>query len=289
MNPSCSVSNISVIIPTYKRSYQLLQTIEKIRACFPVPAEILVHVDYGDEDTKAMLSETNPDVIILKSEQTQGPGGGRNRLIQQASCDCIACFDDDSWPMDKDYFAAALNLLQANLDVAVVNAEVFHPGEHSKPVSSEVYEVNSFQNCACIVRKEAFLNTQGYLPLRYAYGMEEADLALQFQDAGWRMLRSSQLRVYHDSDLHHHTSTMVNSWHITNTALLAYLRYPKRFWGIGCLKVLNRIRYALSAGRYSGILSGIVRIPLVIYRYRHYRKPIQVSTYRTHQQMGRST
>ena len=48
------------------------------------------------------------------SESTQGPGGGRNRLIGAATSPLIASFDDDSWPLDRDYFRLAAELFLAH-------------------------------------------------------------------------------------------------------------------------------------------------------------------------------
>ena len=98
------------------------------------------------------------------------------------------------------------------------------------------------------MRRDAFLVTRGYLPLHHAYGMEEADLALQFLDAGRELLYAPALRVYHDTRLEHHASEAVNAAHIRNTALLAYLRYPIPYWALGALQVLNRVRYAAHRG-----------------------------------------
>ena len=249
-----NTSPISVIIPTFKRSQQILNTIEKICSCSPMPTEILVHIDYGDDETEAILNRIDREISILRSSATQGPGGGRNRLVQQASCDYIASFDDDSWPLDEQYFSVANNLLDAHPDVGVITGKVFHRKSTTSPVGNELYEVNSFHACGCIMRKEAILATRGYVPLRYAYGMEETDLSLQLLEQGWRMLLTSQLRVFHDTDMSHHSSRVVNSWHITNTALLAFLRYPKRFWFIGVAKTLNRVYYALSRHRYQGVV-----------------------------------
>ncbi len=58
-------------------------------------------------------------------------------------------------------------------------------------------------------------------------------MALQLLDAGWSILRVPDLRVYHDTQFKHHHTKAVNSAHIRNTALLAYLRYPWRKFSFG--------------------------------------------------------
>ena len=80
------------------------------------------------------------------------------------------------------------------------------------------------------MRRDAFLQTAGYLPLRYAYGMEEVDLALQLLDRGWKIMAASELRVFHDTEMKHHSSPSVNAAQISNVGLLVFLRYPIRYW-----------------------------------------------------------
>ena len=144
---------------------------------------------------------------------------------------------------------------------AVLTGQVTLRGQKVSNVDDSITETHCYENCACVLRREAFLQTNKYLPLRYAYGMEEADVALQLLDSGWSILKVPKLRVFHDSDLNHHSSAEVNASHITNAALLAFLRYPISYWPLGIAQVINRIRYALSVGRHRGLLMGLFSIP----------------------------
>ncbi len=276
---SNSLPLFSAVIPTWRRTTQLRDTLNRLLACQPAPAEIFVHVDAGDPETISMLAQEYTNTVRwVTSEKTQGPGGGRNLLIAQAQFPLIACFDDDSWPIDKDFFLKAAALMTEYPRTAVLAGQVTLRGQEVLPPSNEIGEANCYENCACVLRKEAFLQTSMYLPLRYAYGMEEMDVALQLLDQGWSILRTPQLRVYHDSDLNHHASKEVNASHITNAALLAFLRYPVLFWPLGVAQVLNRARYAFIVGRHQGILQGLLAIPATVRRYRRARKPVQKAT-----------
>ncbi|MCX8156984.1 MAG: hypothetical protein N3J91_11150, partial [Verrucomicrobiae bacterium] len=70
----------------------------------------------------------------------------------------------------------------------------------------------------------------------------------------------------------------INAAHITNTALLAYLRYPITMWPLGAIQVINRVKYALIQKRYSGIIRGLIQIPLMCYKYRKYRNVVKHHT-----------
>jgi GT2 family glycosyltransferase len=280
MTLSLTKVSVSALIPTYNRIDKLEQCLQTILSCDPLPSEIIIHIDGGDYETEPFLiSQNYPLVSWISSSTTQGPGGGRNKLIKEAKFTILAGFDDDSWPLDKDYFKIAAETFALYPQASVINCQEIRPDDLSRPPrNNQIKEVNCFQNCACLIRREAFLQTSGYLPLRYAYGMEEADVALQFLDHGWQILESFNLRVFHDTQLTHHNNPSINAAHIANIALLAYLRYPFNYCPLGILQVLNRIRYAASVGRWNGISQGLWEIPHLLWHYRHQRHPVQINT-----------
>jgi len=274
-----STANISAVIPTFCRALALRVTLEKILACKPSPSEVLVQIDAGDVETASMLErEFSRRVSWEQNREILGPGGGRDLLIRRARKPLVACFDDDSWPEDMDYFARAAQLALEFPQVAVLAASIRLRGSERKTEERRIRSMTCFENGGCVVRREAFLQIQGYLPLRYAYGMEEADVALQLRDRGWKILAAPELRVFHDADLGHHQSPAINAAHITNTALLAFLRYPVWLWPVGAGQVIRRVNYAIRAGRRAGILRGLADITAVCWRYRGYRRPVRAST-----------
>jgi len=70
-----------------------------------------------------------PQLGVIASETSIGPGGGRNKLVSAARNELIASFDDDSYPMDTDYFSRARLLAEAFPDAAVFAASIFHRNE----------------------------------------------------------------------------------------------------------------------------------------------------------------
>lgn len=270
---------ISVVIPTWRRTDQLLPTLGKLLECDPVPDEILVHVDAGDRESASAMREAYGDSVgIIESISTQGPGGGRNLLITRARNPYFASFDDDSWPLRRDYFMRATRLLDSHPEAAVVTATILYGMDDSSAGDDSSRRVSSFEGCGHVGRCQAFREIPGYVPLRYAYGMEEADVALQLMDLGWEIRKSGSLRVYHDTELTHHASPALNAAQITNMALKAYLRYPVRYWPYGVLQVLNRVKYSLQSGRYRGIVSGLISIPDQCLRHRGSRSALKTST-----------
>lgn len=278
MTSSCSVT---ALIPTWNRTNLLGQTLNRILACRPVPDEILIHVDAGDEQTCPQLSYRFQHAVrFLKATSRQGPGGGRNHLVHAARNEILASFDDDSHPLDTDYFARAIALMDQHPAAAVLAAAVTWRGQQPAPDHGPVTPARSYENCGCIMRRSAFLQTHGYLPLEQAYGMEEADLALQLLDKEYTLLQCPELRVFHDASPDRHADAATNAAHIRNTALLAWLRYPRRYWPLGMAQTARRVAYALRQRRFQGIAAGLVSIPKACWNTRSLRRPVRSATIR---------
>jgi GT2 family glycosyltransferase len=265
---------ITAIVTGYRRVDDLLKTLRILRGCEPAPAEILVHIDGGERDTAAAVSREFPDLTVLVSDRRVGPGGGRNRMAAAAAHDIVASFDDDSYPIDRDYFARVQHTFRDYPDAWVVDAQVFHLNEAIEPDTTASEWVADFSGGACAYRRERYLQTGGYVPLPTAYGMEEVDFGLRLHALGGRVLRSGRLRVFHHTDRSHHADPSITSASIVNLALLTYLRYPLSMWAIGAAQCANRIQWLLRHGRRRGVWRGLVSIPAAIAEHRRERDPL---------------
>lgn len=277
---------VSVIIPTFKRVDALRGTLNKLLQCDPAAAEILVHVDAGDQETPAMLAVEFPMVELICSDTRQGPGGGRNKLMNASGHETVISLDDDSWPICGDFMGVARHLIECHTSTAAIACHIVEQDSQPEPQQQESPEDSltstfSFVGCGAIIRRSAFLKTAGYLPLRYAYGMEEADVSLQLLNLGYQIKKSAALSVFHDCPREtHHRNPRINGAQITNTGLLAFLRYPVSQWPYGLMQVINRVRFAIRKRRLRGIISGIASIPATCWRYRRHHSPVKASTIR---------
>jgi len=267
-------TGISAIVTAYDRVDQTLATLRVIQSCIPAPDEVLVHVDANQVECEKAIRAEFPDLRILRSTEQIGPGGGRNRLMNAAQFDFVASFDDDSYPLDSDYFARALKLFEKFPDASVVCAAVYHMGEAIRLDEQRAQWTADFLGAASVYRRSAFLDAGGYVPLPVAYGMEEVDLALRVHSRGGKILTSHWLRVFHNTDLRHHADPRVTASSIANLALLAYLRYPVSLWGIGAGQCANRLLWLLRHGRRRGILKGLTMIPAHLRAHHRYRLPV---------------
>jgi glycosyltransferase involved in cell wall biosynthesis len=281
--------NISVIIPTYNRVDKLQVSLRRILACDPSPGEVIVHVDGGDTQTAVFVRSKFPEVRLIESAIRSGPGGGRNQLMAAASYPIVASFDDDSYPLDTDYFARLGMIFDEFPSVAVLGAAIFHQGEEIKPTDLSCRWVADFVGCGCAYRREAFLFTTGFVPLPIAYGMEEVDLAIRLHGSGRSILETRWLRVMHLTTRQHHLAPTITAAAVANLCLLTYLRYPITCWGIGFVQVVNRIWWLLRSKRWQGILAGLVQAPRLIRRYAVYRGTVSASALHSYLRLRRQT
>ncbi len=181
--------------------------------------------------------------------------------MNAAQFEFVASFDDDSYPIDSDYFARALKLFEKFPEASVICAALYHAGESIGLDERSAQWTADFSGGACIYRRSAFLEAGGYVPLPVAYGMEEVDLAIRLHSRGGKILTTPWLRVFHNTDLKRHGDPRVTAGSIANLALLAYLRYPVSLWAIGVGQCANRLLWLLRHGRRRGILKGLTMIP----------------------------
>jgi GT2 family glycosyltransferase len=279
---------VSVIIPTRNRASVLCHSLERIMNCNPRPSEILVYIDNASDDSCAVLPRRFDTVRLLTGAMRVGPGGARNSLIRHARNEVVSSFDDDSFPLDVDYFQRVQQVMTEFPTAAIVASVVYHRDENMETPDRETFITSDFIGCGCVYRRSIFLATSGYVPLPTAYGMEEVDLALRLHAQGEVVVSSKRLRVFHDTDLDRHADRQVTIASIANLALLTYLRYPLVLWPVGVGQILRRIVWLLRHARYAGVLRGIANIPAQCYRYRQFRQTLSVSAVRSYLALRRS-
>ena len=279
---------ISAIVTAYDRVDQTLKTLRILESCDPKPDEILVHVDGNRVECAHAIRQKSPQIRVLVSEERVGPGGGRNKLIAAANYELIASFDDDSYPIDSDYFARVVQLFDLFSEASILCASLYHAGKAIGLDERKAQWTADFSGGACVYRREAFINAGGYVPLPVAYGMEEVDLALRLHSAGGKILSSSWLRVFHETDLRRHAQPHVTAASIANLALLAYLRYPVSLWSIGVWQCTNRVLWLLRNGRRRGIWRGLTMIPGHLRAHRRFRLTVSNRAVRSYLALRRA-
>jgi GT2 family glycosyltransferase len=280
---------VTAIVPTFDRPEKCIETLNKIYSCIPCPAEVIIHIDGNQRESASTIQSAFPQSKILCSTDQLGPGGSRNKLIDAAAYPLIASFDDDSYPLDSDYFQKVVEVGELVVDAAIISAALYHPGEQIDPPSNEIVEVADFPSGACIYRGVRFKEVGGYLPIAVSYGIEEVDLALRYRARGAAIYRADCLRVFHDNDRSGHADAKITSASIVNAALLIFLRYPLLCWPIGVVQIMNKLVWLFKAGRLAGVAQGLAAIPMELVRNRQNRRAVPTSVIFSYLRLRRSS
>lgn len=273
------MTSISAIIPAFRRVSELRHTLEQILNCSPAPDEVLVHADGADPAVLKLIQEQFPQIRLSSSQHLLGPGGSRDVLIKAAKCPWVANFDDDSHPIDRDYFLRVAASISSFPQAAILSAITIHsaaaPPGRSTPATRKI---PVFSGCGCVYNKSWYKRTFGYVALPVSYGMEEIDLSLQLYALGGEIVESTQLRVHHHDPYAETPSDSILAYSIANIALLAYLRFPPALWLLVPFQLLSRIIWALRRGWKGGIVRGLLIIPGHLRKYCAHRLPLPAAT-----------
>lgn len=262
-----NVAPVSVGIPTYGRGVRVLETVEHILQCDPQPAEIIVHVDQSTGQLEHELLARFPSLRVLSSRNRVGPGGGRHRCLLVAAQQLFASFDDDSWPLHRDYFAEVIKIFALYPRVAVLAASIHSVSSLVEAPKSAVKPAIDYIGCGYAIRVDAYHQTSGHIDRYCPYGFEESDIALQLHALGWSILQCCGIRVFHDTRYAHHRRPEIVAGVIQNAALLPFLRYPKRLWPRAVLQVGNTVAFMIKQRRFTGLMDGILGIPATLVQY----------------------
>lgn len=267
-------ARVSVGIPTWGRGVRVFETLDRLAACDPPPAEVIVHVDGSSGELESELANRYPAVRVLSSPYRVGPGGGRHRCVMAAREPIFASFDDDSWPVDQDYFRTIVDLFELYPRTAIVAASIFQQDQREPERCSSVKITVDYVGCGYAMRVSAYRQTSGHIDRYCPYGIEEFDLALQLHALDWLIVESSDLRVFHDTRLTHHSKPEIVSGVLQNIALRAFLRYPPSRLPRALAQLGNGVFWMLKEGRVSGIAKGLCGIPELLRKHSKLRQPV---------------
>lgn len=261
---------ISVAIPAFGNEKKLAHTLERILSCRPLPQEILLHFDGGWNPPTDFSANAPIPVHLFRSREHIGPGGGRGLLFHHATCELIATFDDDSWPLDADYFAQAFAVMEAFPDAAILSPAVYLREKPILPPLMEVTTSRSYEGSASIHRRSVHLKLPGYVPIAHAYGVEEADISLQTHAAGYQLLSCPWMRAWHNRPYTDNVHS-IKPW-IKNEVLLAYLRYPLIAQPWGWIRSLRHVLRHRHQHHLASLLRALLEsVPLCAHfsKYKH--------------------
>jgi GT2 family glycosyltransferase len=192
--PTCAVT-----ITTRNRREELRRTCRVLSGLNPIPEEVLICSDGSTDGTAEMVRKEFPSFRLFENFPARGSVASRDFLIRQTRCDVVVSFDDDSHPIETNFFATLKACLVAHPEAAVISF-----GQRSDEYPDSLTQrdwgpgkyVASFANSGAALRRQVYLRLDGYPPF-FFHMYEEPDYALQCYGAGYAVWFEPNLTVRH--------------------------------------------------------------------------------------------
>jgi GT2 family glycosyltransferase len=205
---------ISVVVLTYNRSEQVLETLARLSALLE-PVHLIV-VDNGSADgTPEHIAERFPGVTLVIAQTNLG-AAGRNLGVASVSTKYVAFCDDDTW-WHPGSLSRAVELMDGAPRVGVLSARVLvdEAGETDatcrlmarSPLNATGLPGPSlvgYMAGASVFRTSLYRQIGGYEP-RLFIGGEETLVSLDVLASGFAIVYAEELLV------HHHPSALRDS------------------------------------------------------------------------------
>ena len=198
---------ISIIVPAYNNSQDLLECLSALKASSIPNSEIIVVDDASTDDTPSIA--TSMGVSILRLPQNSGPALARDRGASHARGD-ILLFVDADVVITPDAISRVVKTLEEHSDVAAVFGS-YDAFPRDKGVVSQYRnllhhfvhqngnpEASTFWAGFGAIRRSVFEETGGFDEKRFPKcSIEDIALGYRLRQAGYRILLDKELQVTH--------------------------------------------------------------------------------------------
>lgn len=202
----------SVVVATRDRAALLADLLASLRACDPLPAEVVI-VDDGSAHpvTAADCGETPFRLRIVRHARSVGPGAARNRGVHASRGDLLL-FTDDDCLVDPDWVGAHVRRLERG-DTALggVSGRVlardpdvfsryfeFHRILEPRPHDAAHPErVPYLVTANCSIPRDVYMRAGGFDGRIPTAGGEDAALSMRIAKRGYHFVRDEAALVHH--------------------------------------------------------------------------------------------
>ena len=178
---------VSVIIPTFNRSWTIIEALQSVLAQNYKPLELIIVDDGSSDDTMEKLKPFMEQIIYLKQEN-KGVSAARNIGIKKSKGEFIAFLDsDDLWLPSK--ISCQINFFNSNPsaiicqteEIWIRNGKKVNPMKKHKKKSGMIFE-ESLELClvspSSVMMKKTFFDVIGYFDEDF-FACEDYDLWLR--------------------------------------------------------------------------------------------------------------
>ena len=210
---------VDIIIPTYNGKKMLEQCLHSIQDSNYPHYSVTVVDDHSQDGTKEYIEKRFDGITILYNKKNLGPSSSKNIGIKATKNEFIATLDNDvivhpDWlrelvkSISKDEkigaCASKLLLLEHKKLINSTGGEmtrICHAWDRGLfEVDKGQYDKEEFVTCACTAAsmfRRSVLDKIGLFDDRFYYPVEDADLGLRINFAGYKVLYVPSSVVYH--------------------------------------------------------------------------------------------
>jgi len=281
----------TVVITTRNRKEDLRKAVRSCLDQVGVRLEVLVIDDGSTDGTSEMIRVEFPQVRLHRSEVSQGLIAQRNRGAKLASAPIIFSIDDDCAFSGTDIVVQTLSAFDhpriGAVTIPLINVRMGQNVLQSSPESEGIFVTNSFIGCAHALRKDIFLQLNGYREQLFHQG-EEGDYCLRMLQAGYfvRLGRTKPIHHCHSANRSHRRIVVFDA---RNYMLFVWHNVPlphlPLFSILTLLRVLNNARRKKCiAWALEGLVKGCTAIAGQEFRN---RQPVSSRVFRLYRRLSR--
>jgi len=235
---------VSYVVATYNRPGDLADAINSILEQTYRPIEVVVISNSTDDTAELFEDGEQFDEDCISYYEFPGRMGvpeARNAGYERATGEILVTIDDDAVLASPDATDELVSLFQ---EYGGVGALAFQSRNHQtkelirmevpdppdfETTPSEVYRTTSFIGVGNAIRRSA-LDAAGTYPEDFVYGFEEMDLSIRILDAGYDILYTPSIVIYHkESPVARRTAIEEQERQIENRVRLAVRNLPGRY------------------------------------------------------------
>ncbi len=200
----CASIDVSVIIVNWNRLDDVLRNLHYLRQQKGIRTEVVV-VDNGSTDGSAERLSQLGWIRLIPLATNVGPAAARNHGIGIARGKYVAFLDSDAI-MSKSGLAKLVSRMESDPTIGIIGCRIVNsqtrktePWIHAQPASSHEFrefDTYSFSAAGAIARTQALRAAGLFWDELFIYN-EEVDLSIRVLRAGYRILYSPLVRVYH--------------------------------------------------------------------------------------------
>ena len=221
-----SDNTVSVVILTWNRRDDLTETLEKLSHDAYPNLEIIVVDNASTDGTAEFVADRFPHVKLIQEESNRGIAG-YNSGFRSAKGEFIVAIDSDSYP-HKDAISKSVEIFHQYEDVGIVAFDVHTPTElslASENPAPSMEEVTGYHGAGVAFRREVFEKV-GYWYEPFFLYFNEMDHALRSVKAGFKIVRTPDIRAFHKSSVVSRPSENGPYYYVRNALWVVWRNYP---------------------------------------------------------------